>query len=447
MNTPDTIQPTSKPISQKKILLYWLPIAASWLLMGSEQPFINGTLARLPESINTLAAYGIVYSITLIIESPVISLLSTATALAKSRQNYLQLRRFTLHLMILVFVVQGLVCIDPIFHFVVHNLIGAPDHLSELIRLGLLMMLLWSPAIAWRRFTQGILIRHGKTNYISKGTLLRLCTSAGSAFLLGISGWFNGVIVASIALSLGVILEAFYAQRAVNPILKEYYSEDNHTDDQPLLYRSLVNFHLPLAGSNLLFMLINPIITAALARSPEPETALAAWPVASSFLFLTRSVVVGYPEVVIALMEEKNSQPQLLRFGITVGLASTTFLAVILFTPLSSVYFDFLLGIEPALSTIAISGARYALLLPFFTALVSFYRGILTGSGKTFPISIGMAVELFVLITAMFVSIMLKMNGVMSAGIAISLALAADMFVLMRNRQKHTHAEQVVLTT
>jgi len=93
----DTAQPS---LTQKRILLLWLPLAASWLLMAFESPYINAALARLDDAERMIAAFGLAFSLSITIESPVISLLATTTALARSRQNYLMLRRFTLHLMI-----------------------------------------------------------------------------------------------------------------------------------------------------------------------------------------------------------------------------------------------------------------------------------------------------------------------------------------------------------
>src|SRR3989337_901645 len=173
-------------LTQQRILLLWLPLAASWLLMAFESPYINAALARLDDAERMIPAFGLAFSLSVPIESPVISLLATTTALARSRQNYLMLRRFTLHLMIATTVLQFLIAWTPLFDVVVKGLLGVPESLHAPVRLGLQFMLPWSAAIAWRRFRQGILIRFGQSSKVGRGTLVRLFGSAGAATLLAL---------------------------------------------------------------------------------------------------------------------------------------------------------------------------------------------------------------------------------------------------------------------
>ena len=77
------------------ILIFWLPLFASWLLMTAEGPTISAAINRLPNEVIMLAAQGIVISLAVTIESPIINLLATSTALVKDRASYLLVRRFT----------------------------------------------------------------------------------------------------------------------------------------------------------------------------------------------------------------------------------------------------------------------------------------------------------------------------------------------------------------
>ncbi len=88
----------TEPLTQRRILRLWLPLAAMWLLMSLEQPTLSAVIARLPEPKLNLAAYGLTFAMALIIESPVIMFLTLGTALARSRQAYRMLMRFT-HIM------------------------------------------------------------------------------------------------------------------------------------------------------------------------------------------------------------------------------------------------------------------------------------------------------------------------------------------------------------
>ena len=79
---------THTSLSYRRILNTWWPLAASWLLMGVELPALSAVMARLPNPEINLAAYGgIVFPLALIIESPVIMLMTASTALARSRSR------------------------------------------------------------------------------------------------------------------------------------------------------------------------------------------------------------------------------------------------------------------------------------------------------------------------------------------------------------------------
>ena len=84
-----------KNLSQKQIFYFWLPLAATWLMMSVEGPYLSALIARLSEPKFNLAAYGIAYSLALIVEAPVIMMMSASTALVKNYHSYIQLKRFT----------------------------------------------------------------------------------------------------------------------------------------------------------------------------------------------------------------------------------------------------------------------------------------------------------------------------------------------------------------
>lgn len=423
-------------LTQKRIFTLWLPLAASWLLMAVEMPYISAALARMAEAERMIAAFGLAASLSITIESPVISLLATTTALARSRQNYLMLRRFTWHLMILTTVLQALLAWTPLFDVVVKGWLNAPASLHEPVQLGLQLMLPWSPAIAWRRFRQGILIRFGHSNLVGRGTILRLVSSAGAATLLAWLTPLPGIAVGALGLSIGVVLEALYSQWLSAPIVREKLSAETDGKQAELGYGELLNFHWPLAASNLLYLFTQPIIAAALARSPHPELSLAAWPVTSGLLFISRAPEMALPEVTIALSDEEDHQPAMRRFGWLVGVACSLFLFGLSFTPLAEFYFHDLIGVSNELAAMARLGVQMALLMPLAMALVVVSRGLLTAQRRTQPQAIAMAVELVALAVVQVAGVWFGLPGVpvAAAGLTIALLIEAALLGLVLRR-------------
>jgi len=135
-------------LPQRQIFWFWLPLAASWAFMTLEGPMIQATIARLPDAKTMLAAAGIVISLEVTIESPVIMLLATSTALATSAQAYRVLGRYVLYLNLLMTGVAALIAFaDPVFYALIPGLMGIPLHIAEVARPALQIMTLWAAAI------------------------------------------------------------------------------------------------------------------------------------------------------------------------------------------------------------------------------------------------------------------------------------------------------------
>jgi Na+-driven multidrug efflux pump len=70
-------------LTLKRIFVFWVPLAATWLMMSVEGPFLAAIIARLTDPKYNLAAYGVAFSFALIIEAPIIMIMSASTALVK----------------------------------------------------------------------------------------------------------------------------------------------------------------------------------------------------------------------------------------------------------------------------------------------------------------------------------------------------------------------------
>src|SRR6056297_2079712 len=110
-------------LNQKRIFFLWVPLAAMWVFMAIEQPGINAIIARLANAKQNLAAYGVTLSISLIIEAPIIQMLSAATALADGRRNYLKLLRFMHFMAVGLTVVHVILALTPLYTLLLRNVL------------------------------------------------------------------------------------------------------------------------------------------------------------------------------------------------------------------------------------------------------------------------------------------------------------------------------------
>jgi len=418
-------------LTQRKIFWFWLPLAASWALMMLQGPVIQGSIARLPQAVTILAAQGIVMSLSVTIESPVIMILATTTALATSPQAYRVLRRFVLHLNIILTIVAATIAfVDPVYDALVPGLMGIPLPIAQAAQPAMKIMTFWTAAIGWRRFFQGILIRFDKTRHVSYGTGVRLTSITVTMISLAIFSDLSGVVIASCSLMAGVTSEmiyAFFASRS--PILMHLSGPDD--PDQPdISYGEVAKYHAPLAATSLLTLLAQPMIGAGLARMAFPEENLAAWPVIFTIWLIFRSPSQALPETIVALLKGSKPYAPLRRFSLVVAAGATLALAVMLFTPLITFYLLIVTAVTVNLAQFIMAGAMVGLFLPALQALQSWFRGVLLVVKFTGSIYWGMGVNLLVTAIALVGGILWQAPGAPAAAVALSLGMLAEIIYL-----------------
>jgi hypothetical protein len=385
---------TNSSLSLSRIFKVWIPLAASWLLMGMELPILSAVVARLVEPEINLAAYGgIVFPIALIIEAPIIMLLAASTALSKDWASYKKLYTYMMWAGGVLTTLHFLLALSPLYYTLAEGILDAPSEIIEPARIGLIIMTPWTWTIAYRRLHQGIMIRFGHTNIIGIATGVRLGLDI---LVLGIGFFLKlpGIVVATSAVASGVTAEAIYIGLRVKPFLREDLRPAPPV--QPALtYRAFLKFYLPLVMTSLLTLLIQPMGSAAISRMPRALESLAVWPVLSGLLFMLRSMGVAFNEVVVALLDQPFSTKSLRRFTILLSVGTTGTLLLIAATPLANIWLENFSGLSPELARLAGNGIWFGFLLPGLNGVQSWYQGILLNSGKTRGISEAVAIFLF----------------------------------------------------
>jgi hypothetical protein len=413
-----------------------------------ELPAVSAVISRLPDPKVSLAAYGgVVFPLSMIIEAPIIMLLSASTALSRDRRSYLMLRRFMMRCGFVLTLLHALIAFTPLFDLVVGRIIHPPADVLGPARLGLMIMTPWTWSIAYRRFQQGVLIRSGRSHLVGIGTTVRLGANAAVLTVGMILGNLPGVVVGATAVAIGVMSESLFIGIAVRPTLREQFgnaalwtvrdllprrpgrpqglaavgvegrqdgagstsgcmpaardgvsptsvsrvgdiapsSDVAPSGDSrpPLTWGAFFEFYIPLALTSLLLMSTGPIVSATVSRMPRPLDSLAVWPVINGLTFILRSLGMAVNEVVVAHLDRPGAIRSLRRFSILLGLATTSIFAVVGFTPLARLYFAKVTALSPELTALATKAVRMVVVMPGFGALQSWFQGVLVHSRRT----------------------------------------------------------------
>ncbi|MCB9899058.1 MAG: hypothetical protein H6825_13715 [Planctomycetes bacterium] len=375
------------PMDVARVVRLWSPLAASWLLMAAELPLLNMAVARLPDPKVHLAAYGaIVFPVSLVIEGPIIMLLAAATALCADMRSYRQVKRFMTAAGAALTAVHVAVAFTPLYDVVARDLLGAPEAILEPGRLGLMIMTPWTWSIAYRRFHQGVMIRHGHSREVGFGTVVRLCANAAVLLAGSLHGGIPGIVVGASATATGVLTEAAYIGWRVRPVLRDRVAPAPPAGE-PLDLRSFLRFYVPLAVTPLITLAIQPLGAAAMNRMPRALDSVACWPAMHGLLFLTRSVGMAYNEVVVSLVGEPGAVPVLRRFQTLLALGTMGVLALMAATPLAAIWFGDVQGLPPEMADLCRVGVAIAVLMPGYAVLQSWYQGVLVRARATRPVT------------------------------------------------------------
>jgi progressive ankylosis protein len=427
------MEPT--PHSLRRLFAFWMPLSASWMLMGLEGPFLAAVIARIVDPKINLAAYGVAIALGMLVESPIIMMLSAANALVRDRQSFLQLRRFAYGLNGLLTLLMLLLVTPPVMALLTRRVLGLPLDVAQLTGKAMWMLIFWPGAIGYRRLYQGILIAHGLTRRVAYGTAVRLATMSAVAVVLTSLHIWPGAIIGTAALCCGVIAEAAASRFMASSCLRRLALAP--ASGPPLRLDEIVRFYVPLAATSLLALGIQPLVSLFVSRGRLAVESLAVLPVVNGLAFLFRSAGLAYQEVAIALLDDRPRQRrQLARFAAGLGLGAAGGLGLLAFTPLAHLWFEGLTGLTPALSQLAIPAIRLLVGLPALEVLLAYQRSPLVLARRTPPITRATAIEVSLIVIVLAATVQpLGMVGVLAASLAMVIGRLGANAYLWRYRR------------
>ncbi|MCX6553033.1 MAG: hypothetical protein NTY02_18865 [Acidobacteria bacterium] len=424
-------------LSTRTILAFWLPLAATWLMMSVEGPYVAAITARMPEAAYNLAAYGVAFSLAWLVESPIMMLLTASNTLVRDRQSFVALRRFAYRLNGILTAVMVVGIIPPVFHFVTGTVMGLPPEVARLVHIGAAILIPWPAAIGYRRFYQGILVRHRLTRRVAYGTVVRLTSMSLTAAVLALTTTIHGSSIGCAALAVGVVMEAAASRWMSRHVVAAILAGPELAGPAPLAQRAILRFYYPLALTSVISLVTGPLLTFFMGRSRSPIESLAVLPVVQSLVFLFRSGGVAYQEAGVALSGRHGEHDREVgRVARWLGTGASLALAVILFSPLAPWWLAGVSGLSPELADFAVLPARLLVLLPAMEYWLSFQRSRFILNGQTRVITIATACEVagIAIVLGLGIGRFHMIGAVAGSAAQIAGRLAANLFLFAAAR-------------
>ncbi len=429
------------------LFLFWVPLALMWIIMGVEQPALNGVMARLPAPTLSLASFEIAFGIALIIESPIIQMLSTGTAVVRGPRSYRQMIRFMHLLAIILTVVHFVISRPVVFTFVAGRILGVPENVIAPARHVFTILLPFAALVGYRRLWQGSLIQLGETGAVARTMIARLVMT-----LLGLAGGMAlvrggfidtpGYVVGAWSLMGGILggaaasLWLYRKKRGFSRrIYKRVAGDAPPNGDGADVVRSpgdLLKFYIPLSLTSVMELASRPILAYGIARSVRAVDSLATWPVIHSLVFLFTSIALSFQEAVVAQAgKDPANIPVLRRFGFLIMATLTGILFLLRVTGGSRIWFQTVASIPPELIALAQPALFILLAIPIAVTGRSLLSGMLVAREKTGFLTIAVLANTATLLTLVHVlPRFTDLIGTVVAAIAFSTANVVQVSVL-----------------
>lgn len=420
------------------MLTLWLPLAASIVMMVLEPSTINIGLGRTSDPELALAAYGVAFSLALLIEAPIIMLLDASVARSTDRAAFVLLRTFTLRLGLIVTAIGLIVSLTPLYGLLVEDLMGIPSDVAARARPTLQILSFWSLPIAWRRAHQGVLIRAERTTIITITTGVRLLTLAGALFgglrLLP----DQGAAIAGIAMVISVTVEAALITLATQSALhtRPYRPDVVPIDDSPPLTMStLWRFYRPLVVTTILRQATRPMLNAGIAAAEMARASLAVWPVAWGLVILIAGPAWSLQQLTTALAANQPAYRRVRNFALILSAIFALLLGIVAFTPLYSLVMGDIYNLSPSLQKLAQPAVQLMVVYPLIMGMQSLLRGALIRGGCTGAVRTAMTVNVLTLGATLAVgAVFLSPTGIMLAAAATLTGGLAELALLRRQQ-------------
>jgi hypothetical protein len=374
--------PAAVPLTLGSTLRQWWPLAAGWLLMTAELTVFTALVARMPGPEVQLAAWGIVFALSTLVQSPSTALLPTSTAMARDRVTFRTLTRYAWIVIGVLTAVHALIVVTPLYGVIVSGVMGVPADAAAQARPALLMMLPWTFGTGMRRFLQGVMIRFGHARIVILGAAMRLGVGTAIMVLGAIGDWLPGAQLAAVAIIAAVLTEVAYTRYRFTAVMREKLPPARD-QNRSLTFRRFFAFFAPLVLTTVLTMTVQTLVTVVLGRMPLPLESLAVWPVLLSLLVILQSPGMAFTEVVISLLERPGAVP-LLRTVMWAAVAVLTVaLVAVAATPLARGWFLHVSALSPELTELAVLGLWLGLAVPGLRLLTSWYQGAIIYGEQT----------------------------------------------------------------
>lgn len=219
----DAIRPAAAvepALTLRTFLRFYVPLSLTSLINLISRPIVSGSLSRMPQAIDSLAAWSVVTSLVFLVRSFGVGYNETVIALIDRPESLRKLRRFSFVLAGATTLLLLLFAATPLAGFWFGRMTGLSASLALLARQSVWLALILPALSVTQSLSQGILLHSKKTRALTEAVVLFLIVDVG-LLAIGVAwGKATGLFVGVAALSIGEALRNVWLNLRSRPARK-----------------------------------------------------------------------------------------------------------------------------------------------------------------------------------------------------------------------------------
>lgn len=350
-------------------------------LMLVSQIIVVAGMNRTADGVSAVAAYTVATSVGGLMDGVVYSTRNLVLILGAGEHNFRTAVRITGWLLVPSLLVHALIGFTPLGRLIFARILHVEGAVLAQSLWAYPLLILSSTANAVRGVCHGRLVMWRQPWVLMLGMVLRMALQVVVMVLAVQLHWAQGAAVGTAAMALGIVAEAAVAIVAIRRGPRLGASPGTAPVSTPAAWR----LQLPLLGVALAAQLLGPVITMALARLPDPATALAAFTVAGSVGGLLLNALLVLHDLVVVFGREGRAAAGRKELGVCLaaGVGIAALLALLGFTPGGADIIRYICGAGPAIVAGAQGAVRVQVLYAPLLAGLEFAVGLALLGGHT----------------------------------------------------------------
>ena len=409
----------------RRLILFLAPLAVIPFVSEVGAQFLNGGMARIPNAVETLAAYGLAFGLISFLSTPLHQCGQLGLVLTNDRLSHRKNQLFLLTLWAVVALILLIIAATPIGLWILQDFHDLQPSLSREVRFAILWLIPLGALDTYLRYFVGLLLRHRQTTSVSAANLAKIGASIISVIaLLPLDAIQNRPILLPVMVAYsGYVVEAVVVFWAYYSRVRSQLQVRGGT---PYSLWQAVIFYWPLVVVNMAWSASRPTMNLFIARGPAAEIALAAIVVAESLANMTCGWINEMRFLTPAFREIPDSLRSIRRFFGWCGLAAFGLMAMLFWTPIRDFILTTLIAVEPAV----VAACRVPLFAYSFMPLTLMVRSYVYGQAlvqqRTSALLPSALTRVLVNLSALAVLPIWSIQGAAMGAIAVLISLTAE---------------------